>query len=113
MYSSELRDHVVDLLSSFGEITTRSMFGGCGIYRDGIIYGIIVESDLYLKGDGETEGFYRSEGSVPFTYDHNGKQVAMSYWRVPAELLDRSEALAPWAVAAWGAALRGKAGRKK
>ena len=38
-------------MSSLGDITTRPLFGGHGIYWHGIIFAILFDDRLYLKVD--------------------------------------------------------------
>jgi DNA transformation protein len=83
------------------------MFGGFGLYRDGIIFGILLsDGDIYLKSDGETVERFKAAGSHPFSYDKEGRRFTMSYWSLPSEALDDPDALKSWAELAYGAALR-------
>lgn len=85
--------YITDCLSPFGPIRIRSMFGGYGVYKDNAIVGIIVEGELYFKVSPLTIPEYEAYGSVPFTYDRDGKTIAMSYWRVPEEVMEDDELL--------------------
>lgn len=95
-----------DLFADFSPVTTRAMFGGHGVYRDGVIIGIVIDDTLYLKVDGETRAAFEAQGCAPFVYEAKGKSVPMSYWSVPEEALDSPQAFRPWAQRAWEAALR-------
>jgi DNA transformation protein len=114
-----LIEHVKELLSSAGRPTARKMFGGCGIYLDDQIIGLVSDGRFYLKIDEWTRPQFAAAGSEPFVYDGNGKPVAMSYWTVPDEALESAEAMQPWARLAQAAALRkasaarGKSGTRK
>ena len=44
------------------------MFGGHGLYVDGLIVAIVVEDVLYLKTDDETRPAYVRRDLVPFSY---------------------------------------------
>lgn len=89
-------EYIKDLLEPFGPITTRAMFGGYGIYKAGVIVGIVAENELYLKADAKVAEYFKSLGSEPFTYMANGKRVAMSYWKVLPEIIDQEELLGDW-----------------
>jgi DNA transformation protein len=91
-------DHVVhELLEGIDGITSRAMFGGHGVYKDGIIFAIIVNDELYFKVDGSNKGEYESRGSHPFVYNQGGHAATtMSYWLVPDEVLDDPDLLASW-----------------
>ena len=95
-----------ELFSDFGPIATRAMFGGHGVYHDGNIIGIVIDDALYLKADAETAPLFEAEGCAPFTYHAGDREIAMSYWSLPAEALDSPQAFLPWARRAFEAALR-------
>jgi DNA transformation protein and related proteins len=104
--SREYLDYLHDLFSAFAPVTTRAMFGGHGVYRDGVIIGIVIDEALYLKVDAQTRAVFEAEGCRPFVYEAKGKVVPMSYWTVPDEALDSPLDFRPWAQRAWEAALR-------
>jgi DNA transformation protein and related proteins len=101
---TSFHDYIVyDLMGDFSGITSKAMFGGYGIYKDGVIFAIIAESELYMKGRKETEHFFQSRGSHQFTYSKNdGKTYAMNYWFVPEEVYEDKDALEEWVDAALG-----------
>ena len=104
--SREYLDYLHDLFSAFAPVTTRAMFGGHGVYRDGVIIGIVIDETLYLKVDAQTRAVFEAEGCQPFVYESKGKAVPMSYWTVPDEALDSPQEFRPWAQRGWEAALR-------
>ncbi len=92
------KDFVQDLLADFGPVSIRNMFGGAGVYADGVMFAILTDDTLYLKADEKSARAFASEGMSPFTYHRAGKApVAMSYWEVPERLLEDTEELAAWA----------------
>lgn len=117
--SREYLDYLHDLFSAFAPVTTRAMFGGHGVYRDGTIIGLVIDDALYLKADQQTRAVFQASGCEPFLYEAKGKAVPMSYWSVPEDALDSPQDFRPWAQLAWEAALRkpgpkpGKSARKK
>jgi len=104
-------EYILDMLSDLGDVRSRAMFGGYGIYYDGVMIGLIASGVFYLKVDDGNRGAFEAEGSKPFTYRRKGqkKPVAMSYWEVPADVLENRESLCQWARPAHAAALRSKA----
>lgn len=96
--SSEFHDYIVfDLLEGVSGITSKAMFGGYGIYRDGKIFAIISDGELYFKSSKETEEFYKSKGSHPFVYSKkNGKEYSMRYWFVSEEVMENREKFSEW-----------------
>jgi len=84
------------------------MFGGYGIYYDGVMFGLVSDDTLYLKADDSTSKYFESRGLGQFEYDKGGKIVKMSYYLAPEEVLDNPEDAALWAQRAYEAALRAK-----
>lgn len=100
---------VLDQIEGLGTATSRAMFGGHGIYVDGIIVGLVDEEVLYLKVDDANLPRFEEAGGKPFTYMHKEKgSVAMSYWTIPAEVLEDPEQLSEWARTSLEASLRSK-----
>ena len=104
------KNFVRDLFADFGPVTIRNMFGGAGVYADGVMFAILAEDTLYLKTDAVSAFAYASEGMRAFKYTPRGREpVAMSYWEVPSRLLEEPEELASWAREAHRIAHAGKA----
>jgi len=104
--SREYLDYLHDLFSAFAPVATRAMFGGHGVYRDGVIVAIVIDEAIYLKVDDATRAAFEAAGSAPFVYEAKGKRVPMSYWSVPEDALDSPQEFRPWAQRAWETALR-------
>jgi DNA transformation protein len=102
-----------DSMRGFGPVNVRRMFGGAGVYADGVMFGLIAEDTLYLKGDVETKRDFEAEGLGPFVYEGRGRKIAMSYWRAPERLLDDPDEMVAWARTALGAARRAAAAKPK
>jgi DNA transformation protein and related proteins len=106
MSSKATADHSVELLSSLGPIKQRAMFGGYGLYAEGVIVGLVAFDRLFLKTDALSRPHFIAAACLPFTYEGKGKTVVMSYYEPPAEAFDSSAAMQPWARLAIEAALR-------
>lgn len=95
--SDGFKDLVVDLLAEFGPVSIRNMFGGAGVYADGVMFAILANDTLYLKADETSARAFADEGMQPFSYRPEGREpIAMSYWEVPARLLDEPVELVSW-----------------
>ena len=103
-------DYLRDLFSAFRPVVVRRMFGGAGIYADGVMFALIADEIIYLKVDDETASVFEQEGLAPFTYSKKpGKQAVMSYRRMPDRCYDDPDEMALWAARAFDAASRKKA----
>lgn len=108
--SADYRDFVLEQLAGAGRVTPRAMFGGVGLYLDGLFFALIDDDTLYFKADDESRKRFEAAGSRPFCPDPSRPEQAMGYWQVPADVLEDPDALAAWAREAQGVALskRGK-----
>jgi DNA transformation protein len=98
---------LVDLFAPFARVTTRRMFSGHAVYRDGVVFALALRDGLYLKADAETVPLFRAAGLAPFSYEVKGREkIVTSYWRMPDACLDDEEELRRWAAIAWQAAVR-------
>ena len=100
--SDEFADYVVEQLSTWGEVSVRRMFGGAGLYRDGTMFGLIADDVAYLKVDDSNRDDFLQAGSAPFEpYPEKVKSAVMSYFEIPADVLENRDELARWAQRSW------------
>ena len=108
---NEFVNYLLELLQPFGNVGARAMFGGHGIYKDGLIFGIVVDDTFYLKADDLTRAEFDEQGLVAFVYESKGKgkQVSLGYYQCPVDALESATVMLDWATRAFGAALRAAA----
>ncbi|MBL8628688.1 MAG: TfoX/Sxy family protein [Rhodospirillaceae bacterium] len=106
MADTSFKDYVVDQLAIFGGVSARAMFGGFGIYKAGVMFGLIASDELFFKVDEVNRPDYEARKSQPFVYDGKNKPISMSYWRVPDDVLENPDDLKEWAMKAYDAALK-------
>lgn len=97
---------VEEMFSGLGHVTIRRMFGGQGIYHNGLIIALVVDGEVMLKADSETAPVFASAGSTPWRYDMKGKTGTMPYWSLPDGAADDADIMAPWARLAYEASRR-------
>jgi DNA transformation protein len=103
-----------ELFRDFGPVDVRRMFGGLGVFVDGLMIALVARGEIYLKADGETIPAFERDGQKPFSYaTKHGEHVLTSYWRMPDALYDEPEELARWARGAHAVAQRAKAAKVK
>jgi DNA transformation protein len=98
--------HLLDLLRRWAPVAARRMFGGYGLFRGGIMFGLVADEALFFKTDAGNRPAYEAACMAPFRYRRAGKMVALSFHAVPPDLLEAGDELAPWAAGAYAAALR-------
>ncbi len=105
------------LLTPLGPVEARRLFGGHGLYLEGVIFAVVYDGALFLKADEGNRGDFARRGLGPLTYEgRGGKTIALPYWEAPASLLKSGAALRRWAAKAHAAGRRAQsrnAARKK
>ncbi len=99
--SRDYCDYIIDLMNDWAPVTSKRMFGGFALYKQGQVFALILHDTLYFKVDDSNRADYEAAGSAPFVYTAKGKSITVSYWQVPAELFDDADALARWAEKAY------------
>lgn len=107
--SQEFADYVTGQMAGLGPVSARRMFGGFGLYHQGLMFALIVDDQLYLKSDGESLDEFLLAGCRPFTYQARGRDVSLRYYEAPADAFDEAELMCDWARRAFAAALRAQA----
>lgn len=110
--SSEFVDLVLENLRAFGPVTTRRMFGGWGIYRDGVFFALIDEDTLYFKSDEDNRAKFERASPGPFTFEKKGETVITHYYAVPEDAFEDPRVMARWAREGYAAALRAASRRR-
>ena len=107
--------YVLEQLERTGRVTSRRMFGAVGIYCDSQFFALVDDDTLYFKVDDTTRPDYETRGMKPLRPFKDKPEVSLTYFTVPADVLDDAEELVKWArraVAIAAAAPKKKARRK-
>ena len=110
---SEFVDYLHEIFESFGAIQARRMFGGHGIYRDGLMFGLVADDELYLKADDQSRQRFTDLGLEAFEYMKKGQPMKLSYFQAPEEIYEDRDAAREWATPAFDAALRNRPRKKR
>ena len=105
--SQQYQDYVIEQLSAIGYVTAKKMFGGVGLYADGIFFALIANDTLYQKVDDTNRQDYESAGMDAFR-PYPDKTRTMQYYEVPVEVLEDEEVLNDWAKKSIAVALQAK-----
>lgn len=92
---------LLTLLTPLGDVTSKRMFGGYGLFYEGAMFALVSRSEaLFLKADEVNKGAFIEIGAKT-----HGK---MPYYAAPAETLESWAAMERWAKGSVEAALRAK-----
>ena len=94
--STGFREFVLGQLGDVRGLHARSMFGGIGLYADGVFFGIVAGDILYLKVDEASRPDYERAGAHPFR-PYPDRPVTMQYYSVPAGIVEDSATVGAWA----------------
>ena len=87
--SQAFHDEIMTRLEALGRITSRKMFGGFGIYHEGVMFGLISGTTMYCKVD---------ESLLPdFEVAGSHRHDPMPYYSVPEEVLSDLDTFHTWA----------------
>jgi DNA transformation protein len=99
----------LELFARMGPLRARKMFGGAGIYLDGVMFVLIADGDIYLKADAKNVGAFIKVNCPPFVFHtKDGKAMEMSYRKMPDDALDDITEALIWGRVGYEAALRAK-----
>ena len=94
--SDEYLTYVVEQLEGLGPVQSRRMFGGAGLYCDGLFFAVVADDVLYFKVDDSNRADYEAAGMEPFQPFPDKKSV-MQYYEVPIDVLENRQTLHDWA----------------
>lgn len=110
--SSTFVRSALERLNYLAPVSARSMFGGHGLYVEGVMFALIADERIYLKADGQNQSFFVEAGSRPFVYDRKNKPITMSYYLLPMDVYENLDELKVWLDSAIDAARRNQAKKK-
>ncbi|NNC89051.1 MAG: TfoX/Sxy family protein [Akkermansiaceae bacterium] len=107
---ADLVAHLIENLEALRGVTAKRMFGGHGIFKDGLMFALVADGIVFLKVDDQNAPEFEALDLEPFTFTRKktGKTSTMSYRRCPDTALERPDELLRWARSAHAAAKRAK-----
>ena len=104
--SKEYYQSVMERLEPLGEVTGKTMFGGYGIFFQGLMFAVISDDVLYFKVDPTNLDDYEKAGSTKFPH-------GLNYWEVPEDVFEDNAVLPEWARKSINVALEAAAKKAK
>ena len=113
MADEQKLEYLREVFRNVRGVTFRGMFGGHGIYADGLMFALEADGGIYLKSDPENAAAFDERDLPPFIYDgKSGKSIVMSYREAPPEALENPDDMLEWSRLGQVAARRAAAKRK-
>ncbi|MBI1253905.1 MAG: hypothetical protein GC196_06110 [Hyphomonas sp.] len=92
-------EFVAELFAPMGSVSIRRMFGGAGVFRDGLMFALLGDDTVYLKTDARLRADLEAEGSAPFIWikPSTGEAIDMGYVNLPSCAMDDPDEASAWA----------------
>jgi DNA transformation protein len=109
----DFEEWVREHFAALGPLKIKRMFGGAGVYRQGIIFALLDDGVVWLKGDETNVPALEAAGSRQFTYPGKDEvEMKLGYWSLPDSATDDADEAAEWGRGAFEVALRKAAAKK-
>jgi DNA transformation protein len=103
--------YILEQLAGLPAVRPNRMFGGVGLYSDGIFFGLIDDDTLYFKTGPANVADYLSRNMPKFMPFPDKTGAVMGYHQVPADVIEEPELLVQWARTSVSVALSSKAAK--
>ncbi|WP_159564445.1 TfoX/Sxy family DNA transformation protein [Budvicia diplopodorum] len=84
--TKQLVTDVIEYLNGLGTLTSRSMFGGYGICKNKVMFGLVSDNKFYLRANRNLEQVFITHGMAQFIYSKRGIPVLLRYFHVHESL---------------------------
>jgi DNA transformation protein len=91
-------EFVAELFGGLGPLTIKRMFGGAGVWQDGIMFILLADDTIFLKADAPLREALMAEGGYPFVWERpsDGKEIDLGYVSLPSAALDDPDEALIW-----------------
>jgi DNA transformation protein len=99
--ATETAEYLVDALGPLGDVASKKMFGGYGIFGDGVMFALVDSAGVpHLRTDDATTPQFEAASST--------KHSRMPYWSIPETVYGDEDSLIVWATQALNVAKSAK-----
>jgi DNA transformation protein len=91
-------EFVAELFQPLGAVTIRRMFGGAGVYKDGVMFALLANDVIYLKADAALRKALMEEGCEPFIWIRPADKMRfdLGYVSLPSGAMDDADEASAW-----------------
>jgi DNA transformation protein len=90
-------DYVLEQLAGLSALRSNRMFGGVGLYSEGLFFGLIDDDTVFFKTGDLNIAAYRARNMPRFMPFPDRPEAVLGYHQVPADVIEDSETLVDWA----------------
>ena len=99
-------------LMALGPVEAKSMFGGHGLFLDGICFALVTRDTVFLKVDARNRPEFERAGMGPFRPWADRDTALVTFYEVPASVVKDARKFATWSAKALDAAREYRAKKK-
>ena len=103
--------YLLEQLGNLPALRSRRMFSGAGLYSDELFFGLVHDDTLFFKTDGSNSADYIAREMPKFMPFPDRPKAVMSYYQVPADVIEDAETLVAWARKSLAVALTAQAAK--
>lgn len=78
------------------DVVAKRMFGGHGFFRQGLMFALVVNDQLYFKADDSSAAAFCHLGLTRFSYKKQGKTCYINYYQAPESCFDDPDEMHCW-----------------
>src|SRR6187549_134066 len=93
----QILSYLLEQLGGLSDLRSRRMFSGVGLYSGDLFFALIHDDTLYFKTDGSNSAAYIAREMPRFMPFPERPKAVMSYYQVPADVIEDPETLVEWA----------------
>jgi DNA transformation protein len=105
--------YILEQLAGLGNLRSRRMFSGVGLYSGDLFFALIHDDTLFFKSDSTNSAEYIARKMPRFMPFPDRPAAVMAYFQVPADIIEDAESLVAWARKSVAVALRSHAAKSK
>jgi DNA transformation protein and related proteins len=103
--------YILEQLAGLPALRSNRMFGGVGLYSDGLFFALIDDDTLYFKTGDINVAAYSARRMPRFMPFPDRPEAVLGYHQVPADIIEDAELLVDWARQSVAVALKAQAAK--
>ena len=103
---SQFADSLHDVFAALGPVQIKRMFGGHGVWHDGLMCALLAQGTLYLKADAQSAAHFDALQLPAFSFRRGERLIQTSYRQAPQDIFEDRQQASLWTRRAFEAALR-------
>jgi DNA transformation protein len=89
--------YILEQLAGLDSLRSNRMFGGIGLYSEGLFFGLIDDDTLFFKTGDSNIAPYRQRNMARFMPFPDRPEAVLGYHQVPADVIEDAGMLVDWA----------------